>query len=93
MPNVKITVDGRSFILGLMFCFGFFLFSGFNAPNPIPAHDIQTGKFHVVSVEGKDIILDTETGEFVFSNFGLRPNMYRFKFEDVPFSPVKTRTK
>ncbi len=93
MINHKIVIDGKSFFFGLVFTCFFIIFSGFNETTNNSSHDIQTGRYHVVSLEGKDIILDSDTGAFIYSTNGLKPNMYRFNFEDVPISSVKTRTR
>lgn len=93
MSNFKISIDGKSFLFGLIFSFCFIILSGFDGPAKSQTHDFQTGKYYTTGLNGKEIILDTETGEFVLISFGMQPNMYKFRFEDIPLKPMKTRNK
>ena len=84
MKNFKLTIDGKSFLLGLLTCTCFLFFSAFNT-----SHDFQTGRYQVVSTPDKDVIIDTETGTFVISSYNARTKLYKYKFEDIEETPSR----
>jgi len=80
MSNFKIVIDAKSFFMGLAFCSCFILFSGFNSAEE---HDFQTGRYQVVSSEYGDVIIDSETGEFVIATNSIRRNFFKHSFDQI----------
>ncbi len=93
MNNKTITFDFKSMLIGLLAGFAFFMMMGASSPE-----DNGRGKYQAVASEEGFMILDTQTGAYIFDRFAGRGTWNvgtfsdRFKEGEKAY-PVKSKRK